>query len=143
MIEGDGVHCEGRRPPMYAVMWLCSAARRLVECRTVLLLPSWRVALAVGASRMGTRRVQGRHRDQCNVLWSWCFCDCVSDTERSRFNFMAKPTFFFVVFLPLRHSFWHILSSQTDNKVNSASGCHLLANVIQHQTRLLYSVTLH
>lgn len=40
VIEGDGVHCEGRHPPpptpnpptpMYAVMWLCCAARRLVE----------------------------------------------------------------------------------------------------------------
>lgn len=38
-------------------------AHNLMECRTLLLLPSWRVAWAGGASRMGTRKVQGQHRD--------------------------------------------------------------------------------
>lgn len=115
---------------MYAVMWLCCAARRLVETGPFCCFPRggwpWRLEPAEwvpGGCRGVFVAVSVIEKDQDLISW-------------------PNLLFFLCVFLPLRHSFWHILSSQTDNKVNSASGCHLLANVIQHQTRLLYSVTL-
>lgn len=76
-IECGGVCCERRGPicpaPLYVCVQLCHVARRPVECRTVLLLPSPR---AGGASRMGTRRVQRPDRDQRSVLWSQYLCAC-------------------------------------------------------------------
>lgn len=127
---------------MYAVMWLCCAARRLVETGPFCCFPhgGWPWRLEPAEWVPGGCRGDTGISVMCSGVGVFV---AVSVIEKDQ-DLISWPNllFFLCVFLPLRHSFWHILSSQTDNKVNSASGCHLLANVIQHQTRLLYSVTL-
>lgn len=58
-------------PSECAAVCLCSVARRLSEFQTVSLLPLWQGAWAGEASSLGTRRVQGPHRNHWNVLWGW------------------------------------------------------------------------
>lgn len=67
VIECDEVCCEGWGPlalPL-CVCCVCRLARRLVECRTVLLLPSWRVAWAGEARKLGTRRCTTQGSMEC------------------------------------------------------------------------------
>lgn len=127
---------------MYAVMWLCCAARRLVETGPFCCFPrgGWPWRLEPAEWVPGGCRGDTGISVMCSGVGVFVAVSVIQKDQ----DLISWPNllFFLCVFLPLRHSFWHILSSQTDNKVNSASGCHLLANVIQHQTRLLYSVTL-
>lgn len=96
LIECDGLCCGGRAPfalLLCVCVQLCRGARRLVECWTVLLLPSWRVAWAGGASRMGTRRAKWQDRDPNNVLPSIC------GSAYLRFNFNTLFEFYLFIFL--------------------------------------------
>lgn len=97
VIECDGVCCEGRGPlalPLCICVSLCGVARRLVECRTVLLLPSWRVAWASLASRTGNQEAAGATQGSMQYALESVFSVSV------RLNFMGKPAFF----LPVRYS---------------------------------------
>lgn len=92
VIECDGVCCEGRGPlalPLCICVSLCGVARRLVECRTVLLLPSWRVAWASLASRTGNQEAAGATQGSMQYALESVFSVSV------RLNFMGKPAFFF------------------------------------------------
>lgn len=86
MIECDGVCCEDRASlvlPLHVCVQLCRVARRLVECRTVLPLLSWRVAWAGGASKNGYQEGAGATQGsvQCvldSVFVCLCLCDLIS-----------------------------------------------------------------